>query len=82
MSCLVLVPVQSHIELAREERLQALERRDYIVRRVCGYAAIDLGRNPMVTDAMREHLDETFWMVVPRYRIYHFLDDMAFKHGR
>ncbi len=39
--CVILVPVQSHIETQCEDGLRELERRGYSVWRIRGFAAID-----------------------------------------
>jgi hypothetical protein len=60
--CVVLVPVQHHIEPACEAGLRELERRGYTVRRAFGYAAIDQGRSQMASDALAEGFAETMWI--------------------
>lgn len=60
--CVILVPVGSHVVPRCEQSLKELERRGYVVRRVYGYAAIDQGRNQMVTDALNEGFEETMWI--------------------
>jgi len=60
--CVILVPVASSIEPGCEEPLRELERRGYPVWRVRGFAAIDQGRNQMVTDALRQGFQETMWI--------------------
>ena len=60
--CVVLVPFYSQILPPCDESLKELERRGYPVRRVGGYAAIDQGRNQMVTDALLDGFEETFWI--------------------
>jgi hypothetical protein len=61
-SCVILVPVGSHIEPACEAGLQELERRGYVVWRTRGYSAIDQGRNQMASDALRQGFEETLWI--------------------
>jgi hypothetical protein len=60
--CVVLVPVGSSILPRCEQGLKELERRGYTVRRVYGFAAIDQGRNQMVTNALLDGFDETMWI--------------------
>ena len=60
--CAVLVPAYGPIHPDCEASLKVLEQRDYPVRRVKGYAAIDQARNQMATDALREGFDETLWI--------------------
>ncbi|WP_202921606.1 hypothetical protein [Anatilimnocola aggregata] len=61
-SCVILVPVGSHIEPACEASLHELERRGYPVWRVRGYSAIDQGRNQLATDALAKGFAETMWI--------------------
>lgn len=61
-ACVVLVPVARSIERPCEDGLRELERRGYEVRRVYGYSAIDQGRCQIVTDALAEDFEETFWI--------------------
>lgn len=60
--CVVLVPFTGFIHAECEDGLKELERRGYTVRRVGGYAAIDQGRNQMVTDALVAGFEETLWI--------------------
>ncbi len=60
--CAILVPFASYITPPCERALVELERRGYHVRRVGGYAAIDQGRNQMVTDALLDGYEETMWI--------------------
>jgi len=60
--CVVLVPHNGVIHSECEDALKELERRGYTVRRVSGYAAIDQGRNQMVTDALVDGFEETLWI--------------------
>lgn len=60
--CVVLVPVGSHVEPDAEKGLRALEDRGYVVRRVHGYAAIDLARNRMAYEAIEQGFDELLWI--------------------
>jgi hypothetical protein len=60
--CVVLVPFNGFIHPECEDALKELERRGYAVRRVGGYAAIDQGRNQMVTDALMAGFEETLWI--------------------
>jgi len=60
--CVILVPFAGQIYPHCERALKELERRGYPVRRVGGYAAIDQGRNQMVTDALLSGFEETMWI--------------------
>ena len=60
--CIVLVPFSGFIHPECEAGLKELERRGYPLRRVGGYANIDVGRSQMVTDAMRDGFEETMWI--------------------
>lgn len=61
-ACVILVPVGNHIEPACESSLKQLEQLGYPVWRIRGYAAIDQGRNQMVTDALAQGFTETMWI--------------------
>jgi hypothetical protein len=61
-SCVVLVPVATHVEPACEAALVDLATRGYAVRRVYGYAAIDQARNEMTAQALADGYDETLWI--------------------
>jgi len=60
--CVILVPFLGSIHQECDSALKELERRGYEVRRVGGYAAIDQGRNQMVTDSLRDGFEETLWI--------------------
>ena len=45
-----------------EAGLRVLEQRGYQVRRVRGFSQIDVGRNQMATDALREGFQELMWI--------------------
>ena len=60
--CVVLVPFAGYVTPQCERGLRELERRGYAVRRVGGYANIDLGRNQMATDALVDGYEETMWI--------------------
>jgi hypothetical protein len=61
-SCVVLVPVATHIEPDCERALVDLELRGYPVRRVFGFAAIDQARSQMASDALADGFDELMWI--------------------
>jgi hypothetical protein len=61
-SCVVLVPVATHVEPDCERALAQLELRGYVVRRVYGYAAIDQARSQMASDALADGFDELMWI--------------------
>lgn len=60
--CVVLVPYNTHIHPPCEEALRELERRGYPVRRVPGFANIDLARNQLASDALLDGFEETLWV--------------------
>lgn len=60
--CVVLVPVGGPIVPDCEQALQELERRGYQVRRVPGYAAIDVARNEIASGALSDGFEETMWI--------------------
>jgi hypothetical protein len=60
--CAVLVPVGSSIDPQCDASLRVLESRGYVVRRVYGYAAIDLVRGLMATEALRGGFEELMWI--------------------
>jgi hypothetical protein len=61
-SCVVLVPVATHIEPDCERALLQLEMRGYVVRRAYGHAAIDQARSQMASDALADGFDELMWV--------------------
>jgi hypothetical protein len=61
-SCVVLVPMRSHVEPDCQRGLVELEARGYEVRRVSGHSAIDQGRSQMATDALADGFDEIMWI--------------------
>ncbi len=60
--CVILVPVTATIDPGCDDALRELERRDYAVWRVRGYAAIDAARNQMASDALAQGFDELMWI--------------------
>ena len=60
--CVILVPFQESIMRPCEKGLIELERRGYEVRRVSGFANIDLGRSQMATDSLIAGFEETMWI--------------------
>ena len=61
-SCVVLMPVGSHIEPQTENALRELERRGYPVWRSFGCSAIDFARSRLATQALSEGFAETLWI--------------------
>jgi hypothetical protein len=61
-SCIVLVPVAHRIEPACEDALRELEQLGYLVRRLHGCPAIDVARNRMASDALREGFEDLLWI--------------------
>lgn len=62
MTCIVLVPNNGRIESATNDALDELERRSFVIRRVSGYAAIDVARNEIASQALVDGFDETIWI--------------------
>jgi len=60
--CVILVPCGDTIATACEQSLRVLEQRGYTVRRVRGYAAIDMARNVIASAAIRDGFAETLWI--------------------
>jgi len=60
--CVVLVPFNGMIHPECERGLKELERRGYPVWRTPGYAAIDLARCQLATDALLDGFEETLWI--------------------
>ncbi len=60
--CVVLVPVGGSIVPECDAALSELERRGYAVRRIRGYSQIDVARNEIVSYALADGYEETFWI--------------------
>jgi hypothetical protein len=60
--CVVLVPVGHYLEPHCDLALRQLEALGYPVRRVYGFAQVDLARSRMATDAVAEGYDELMWV--------------------
>lgn len=60
--CVILVPCGGTIATACKQSLRVLEHRGYTVRRIGGYAAIDMARNVIASAAIRDGFAETLWI--------------------
>ena len=60
--CVILVPHGGQIVPGCEDSLRVLEERGYAVRRVPGYAQIDVARNEIASKAMLDGFLETIWI--------------------
>jgi hypothetical protein len=60
--CVILVPVGQSIAPACERGLRQLEARGYPVWRVYGFAAIDVARSWIATQALQQGFEELMWI--------------------
>jgi hypothetical protein len=60
--CVILVPAGHHIEPHCALTLGQLEARGYPVRRLYGFAQVDVARNRLATDALAEGFEELMWI--------------------
>lgn len=60
--CAVLVPYINEITTECELSLRELERRGYPVKRVRGFSQIDVARNVIASEALRDGYEETLWI--------------------
>jgi hypothetical protein len=60
--CVILVPCTDTIVSACESSLRILEERGYVVRRIRGFSQIDVARNCIASDALRDGFIETIWI--------------------
>jgi hypothetical protein len=60
--CVILVPYGGSIIPGCEDSLKILEERGYTVRRVRGYAQIDVARNEIASKAVLDGFEETLWI--------------------
>lgn len=60
--CAILVPHLHSIEPECEQSLRQLEERGYVVRRLGGIPAVDLARNILATQALRDGFEELLWI--------------------
>jgi hypothetical protein len=60
--CVILVPVGHHIEPHCDLSLRQLEAMGYPVRRWYGSSQIDVARNRLASDALREGFEELMWI--------------------
>jgi hypothetical protein len=60
--CAILVPHLHAIESECEQSLRQLEDRGYVVRRLGGIPAVDLARNILATQTLRDGFEELLWI--------------------
>ena len=60
--CVVLVPCGEAIAAPCEDSLRVLESRGYEVRRIRGFSQIDVARNTIASNAVRDGFAETLWI--------------------
>ena len=60
--CVILVPASRHIEPHCEYSLRQLEAQGYPVRRLYGFAQIDVARNRLASEAIAEGFEELMWI--------------------
>ena len=60
--CVILVPAGRHIEPHCEYSLRQLEAQGYPVRRLYGFAQIDVARNRLASEAVAEGFEELMWI--------------------
>lgn len=61
-ACVVLVPCGEAIAAPCEDSLRVLESRGYEVRRIRGFSQIDVARNTIASNAVRDGFGETLWI--------------------
>lgn len=61
-ACVVLVPCGEAIAAPCEDSLRVLESRGYEVRRIRGFSQIDVARNTIASNAVRDGFAETLWI--------------------
>jgi len=61
-ACVVLVPCGEAIAAPCEDSLRVLESRGYEVRRIRGFSQIDVARNAIASNAVRDGFAETLWI--------------------
>ena len=60
--CVILVPASRHIEPHCEYSLRQLEAQSYTVRRLYGFAAIDVARNRLASESIADGFEELMWI--------------------
>ena len=60
--CVILVPAGRHIEPHCQYSLRQLEAEGYPVRRLHGFAQIDVARNRLASEAVAEGFEELMWI--------------------
>ena len=60
--CVILVPASRHIEPHCEYSLRQLEAQGYIVRRLYGFAQVDVARNRLASEAIADGFEELMWI--------------------
>jgi hypothetical protein len=61
-TCVILVPCYHSIEPECDAGLRQLEARGYPVRRVYGFAQIDIGRSQIASSVLSEGFEELMWI--------------------
>ena len=60
--CVILVPASRHIEPHCEYSLRQLEAQSYIVRRLYGFAQVDVVRNRLASESIADGFEELMWI--------------------
>jgi len=60
--CVILVPASRHIEPHCEYSLRQLEAQSYIVRRLYGFAQVDVARNRLASESIADGFEELIWI--------------------
>src|SRR5208337_5194826 len=60
--CVILVPASRHIEPHCEYSLRQLEAQSYIVRRLYGFAQVDVARNRLASESIADGFEELMWI--------------------
>ena len=60
--CVILVPASRHIEPYCEYSLRQLEAQSYIVRRLYGFAQVDVARNRLASESIADGFEELMWI--------------------
>jgi hypothetical protein len=58
----ILVPASRHIEPHCGYSLQQLEAQSYIVRRLYGFAQVDVARNRLASESIADGFEELIWI--------------------
>ncbi len=60
--CVILVPASRHIEPHCEYSLRQLEAQSYTVRRLYGFAQVDVARNRLASESIADGFEELMWI--------------------